>query len=116
MLSMQNIYDQAIQTIETYAAIKNISRKSTLEASPRFAITCHEIAEIANKNDAENFFFSVNPEEGSLVIQMQMFELYTKNGRTDTFFNVIKEVSSFVVRKVDDETICLELNFPFQWV
>lgn len=115
-MNAQDIYEQSIQTIASYAAIKNIRRKSTLEESPRFAITCNEIAEVAYKNDVESFFFSVNPEESSLVIQMQMFELYTNNGRTDTFFNVIKEVSSFVVKKVNDETICVELNFPFQWV
>ena len=113
---MLNIFEQAVNTVHTYAAIKHINRKSTLEVSDRFLLTCKEISDFARKNDVEQCFFSVNPETCSLVIQMHMFEMYAKRGRTDLFFNIIRETSEFVFRKIDGETICLELSFPFQWI
>jgi len=73
-------------------------------------------SDFARKNDVEQCFFSVNPKTSSLVIQMHMFEMYAKRGRTDLFFNIIRETSEFVFRKIDGETICLELSFPFQWI
>ena len=113
---MESVFNQSIAAIRTYAALKRINKKSTLETSPKFAIICSEITQIMEKNDVEQCTYTVYPEESCLCIQMYMFELYTKNGRTDPFFSVIKDTAYFNVRKADEDTICIELNFPFQWV
>ena len=113
---MLNVFEQAVNVIHTFAAIRNINKKSTLEVSDRFLLTCKEITDFGRKNDVEKCFFSVDSQTSSLVIQLYMFEMYAKRGRTDLFFNIIRETSEFVFKKIDDETICLELSFPFQWI
>lgn len=76
---------------------------------------CDLVAEFEEKVDLEDVYVQVDEEVRELSICILCDELILRNGREDSFFELIKLADSFSFSKEKEDTLNISLNFYHVW-
>lgn len=76
---------------------------------------CDLVAEFEDKVDLEDVYIQIDEEVRELSICILCDELILRNGREDSFFELIKLADSFSFSKEKEDTLNISLNFFHVW-
>lgn len=109
------IYDTVMELINE--TVKKSNGRLTMfdGFDKKLSMVCDLVSEFEDKVDLEDVYVQVDDECRALSICILCDELILRNGREDSFFELIKLVDSFSFSKEKEDTLNISLNFYHVW-